>query len=921
MNGESCLDGYTVIYTCLDCGSSYESNYDYHNIFPVEKYDLSEFGACGGYIELQECPCGAYASTNTYSDCEYSESYNYYEDELKNHHDVWTYTCEACGSCIVRDYYYLREGCENVKYCDITISVCDEEKANFVYASERYTSHNYTYIVANKPENCEDGYTVTYSCRDCGYSYDNNYNHHEGFLVEEYDLTEFGACDGYVNYYSCACGKEQRVDFGGCNNNYTSNEYYDGEGRLIYTEVSSCDTCKYRLTRSYYTVKDSESCTLTYYYTVLVNVGAELVADIRYERSELSHDYKITSTLDGESCNDGVTIHYQCKDCEHNYDQRYNYHYSYDKETVELGSVCGGYAVLRACACGYESYLHLDHALCDFDIRGAEGNENAIPGGRHYLFYADDKSEYVTNNSTIYTCAVTNPEQCAYKIREAVYYLYDGDGCTASRYVTWQFGYNEETGECEREITYKTPYKATVHKYQDTNISETPSDGTTVTGKLKTCATCGTSCYVKYYHNTDGVQVKYERKFVNKIDDGNYKHLEELSEYIGTDSTKFGNYTTRYYFKRVEADGNEYSYEDLYEYDFDYVASFGQNSYVQKTIHNEDGNSYVEETGSTEYNGYRFITYLYRTESDFWYRYDYSYNFEGCCMKTEVYTNSNGENTTKTEEWHYTNYYRNVVYPTCTQDGKWEYYCPICYTVTSSGTLSPNRHNWYCVGENHYFCNNCGLENINGADGVIVMEDLTASYGNGEYYVIGYWKQDGVEFLQYVSLMLKTPMEDGNDEIVLDGIEFVELDGIRAIAFKKSDVEALALELGYDKDDYLVKFSFVPLGDDGSLDYGITFTEEEAIPEIISDDFNVICKGIDDGNLTLSVKSDVNTAIRVSIIAGSYCYTTLCEADGNLVNSNGGSVYEFLCELAAGVTYVLNVSSSAHFSLDVDFGV
>ena len=65
--------------------------------------------------------------------------------------------------------------------------------------------------------------------------------------------------------------------------------------------------------------------------------------------------------------------------------------------------------------------------------------------------------------------------------------------------------------------------------------------------------------------------------------------------------------------------------------------------------------------------------------------------------------------------------------------------------------------------------------------------------------------------------MLKTPLEDGNDEIVLDGIEFVELDGSRAIAFKKSDVEALALELGYDKDDYLVKFSFVPLGDDGSL--------------------------------------------------------------------------------------------------------
>lgn len=107
------------------------------------------------------------------------------------------------------------------------------------------------------------------------------------------------------------------------------------------------------------------------------------------------------------------------------------------------------------------------------------------------------------------------------------------------------------------------------------------------------------------------------------------------------------------------------------------------------------------------------------------------------------------------------------------------------------------------------------------------MEDLTDEYGNGENYVVGYWDRNNVDFIYYASLILHTPLEDGNDEIVLTGIEFTSLEDVRAIAFSKDAVEAAAVELGYTSDTYDVRFAFVPVGSDSSFDYAITFTDGE----------------------------------------------------------------------------------------------
>jgi hypothetical protein len=165
--------------------------------------------------------------------------------------------------------------------------------------------------------------------------------------------------------------------------------------------------------------------------------------------------------------------------------------------------------------------------------------------------------------------------------------------------------------------------------------------------------------------------------------------------------------------------------------------------------------------------------------------------------------------------------------PTCTQDGIYCYECGICGKQTDTYKSEPNDHNWVYVNEDWHYCYTCGLENANGASGQIILEDLTAMYGDGDLYVVGYYAYNKVSFTQYVSLILA----DGT-EIICPNVSFTELEGVRAFAFSKSEVEAWAAENGYT--DYEIRFAFVPDGSDGSFDYAITFAEAKVATDSIT---------------------------------------------------------------------------------------
>jgi len=215
---------------------------------------------------------------------------------------------------------------------------------------------------------------------------------------------------------------------------------------------------------------------------------------------------------------------------------------------------------------------------------------------------------------------------------------------------------------------------------------------------------------------------------------------------------------------------------------------------------------------------------IYADDSVYWRNEESVVDFSNYnCEVLRKYSNSYGESNEWVEE-HHINHWERIYDYTCSQYAYEVGSCKICNEYVGESQWGPYGHNWYVDDSTGmYYCGTCGLESTTGADGAIVMEDLTAEYGNGTDYVVGYHKFDQdmyVDYTYYVSLVLPT-----GEDVFID-VAFEELDrkadGIQAITFDKAEVTAAAAEAGYTT--YDVRFAFVPVGADGSFDYAITLT-------------------------------------------------------------------------------------------------
>ena len=189
------------------------------------------------------------------------------------------------------------------------------------------------------------------------------------------------------------------------------------------------------------------------------------------------------------------------------------------------------------------------------------------------------------------------------------------------------------------------------------------------------------------------------------------------------------------------------------------------------------------------------------------------YAYDGC-TQTQVTTERDGTKNTWTRE-HCVFTWTFETEPTCTQPGKEICICAICgEKLDKAEERDPEGHDWgdESAEGGVYTCSRCGLENTNGADGAMVVEDLS----DDQSYVVGYWNKGDVTFTKYVSIV------QADNEVILAGINLTDLTAPRAIAFSKAEVEAAATEKGYESGTYDVRFTFST----GDLDYAITFTNK-----------------------------------------------------------------------------------------------
>jgi hypothetical protein len=314
---------------------------------------------------------------------------------------------------------------------------------------------------------------------------------------------------------------------------------------------------------------------------------------------------------------------------------------------------------------------------------------------------------------------------------------------------------------------------------------------------------------------------------------------------------------------------------------------------------------------------------------EYWNKYEYTYDFTNGCERVCKYTDSNGSNTTSApESAHPTSHHTTITSPTCTQYGAYGYYCPVSEAHWGETPVAPNGHNWSFLFDDLYYCRNCGLQNINGANGDIVMEDLTDKYGKGEAYVIGYWKNTTVSFTPYVIIYLNEPMEiDGfiEEAFVLylwdDQFHFVDDEYVGlyvTFADIQAAVEMLCEDYGvevFTPDMYTVSISFVPDGADDNFDYAIVFGDlagsEGADGVIRGNEFFIDYVAEGEYIEYTIVSKETAEWVFESYVNGSDPYAHLYDANGNEIASNddgaGNLNFRITYTLQAGETYVLRV--------------
>ena len=736
MYGESCTDGVLVIEKCLDCGEIL-NQYEINDHKPIGQIiDLKEYGIEGS-IYISKCPCGEIEEP-VKIDIPYSDIKTEEIDVDGITYIKETYITDDSNLLYTLEYYEEVDGCNVVRYNTYNISYNDQIILDSYETIERYDNHTFEYSYELNGSSCLDGVTVVEKCILCGeiISEETYYEHQKEEIVIDLSLYE---SEGYIYVVKCACGEIfYDVYF---NMPYelihTNNSYYDENNKLIHVEVWANEEYGFRAQKSYYEDINEENCQIITYYTYNITAGS-FGEVYEYSNSFEHHSYDKEYKLLGESCEDGVQVHYVCKYCGTDYCDEIYYHEFILQEKIDVSQYncqCGGYILVEQCACGQRGNVNLDNCLCEFDI---------IPS----TMYVDGVGEI---DCEIYKCSVTDPVQCTFAIRKGWYHIKVEGQCVLNHYEIYQLGYNDLTDEFMYEIKVIIDQNIE-HNYVYDEVED-----------KYICSDCGS-----YYH--------------------------EIMRYDDQDRIIYAEYD--YYFTSEK-------YSDVMS-----KHTISEYSYI---------NDVQVET-----------SYYYRTE-DFdgnWNQEEFTWEN---CVRHYITSDSYGNYDEYDTSYHYIYYDEQIIKnPTCTQFGSKieKHYCRICDYVESETEIeiSPICHEWnYKVEENIYVCSICQLENTNGANGEIVVEDLTEEYGNNENLVVGYYETTDVQYIYYVSLILHNVIEGENDQVILDAVTIDSLDEPRALSVNKSEVILLASELGYNEEDYDIRISFVPIGADGSVDYGITF--------------------------------------------------------------------------------------------------
>ena len=785
MQGDTCEDGYYVTETCKYCGYvwSGEDIRFGHGIYDLKIFDLADYGMCGGTVTFEGCACG-------------KESHMSWSNNSCNWRHVGTdpdtgldlRKCDNCGITFVRaevgdidpqtcEY----NGTGYLKIYDVNGNLVLNESHQLKHESHELLVDSFS---LNNPDGtCNDGWFAELTCRNCGMTQSHDGYGHTTYMVKRLDLSEFGACGGYMEHWRCACGKENHLSYDfACEFEHIEDRYEKDENgieRGYYTY--KCRDCGLVREVEAYEVFEPGNCQGMRYENMTLTLGANLKETFVDFWETNRHEFEFSFSLlpGSSSCEDGVQRNQTCKNCGYTTYDTCDYHGMNLVSTIDLadyGAICGSALNCYQCPCGAAGrYDFAEDSNCDVY---QHDTSHWIPDILNTYQYTSEGYRNTYSHAYLNYCAVTDPDACGLKIRMAEYWL--KEGCEAVEYQTWQLGYDEQTDTCQLELTVPTGEHHAFHGYVRTELNGTlDADGNELWGYRDECPDCG-SYYEEASVHQNGERIRYYETAVNTLNNGENQRYDSVTEY-------------GYVY-------NGYKYETVSRYE------------------------QVEANGEV-----------------YWYQNEYTYDFSQGCNRTRVYTNCYGDSDVYEDDCHLGTWDSEwLKQQTCTQFGLYREYehCAVCGELFNEYIEEPQpyAHNWDWYydenGEMMYYCTICGLENRNGASGTIVMEDFTGLYGMGNSYVIGYWNRDDLQFIPNVSVVLEDSTAEDN-MLYLNFNDFwywdAETDAVTAVGCDKAAVDAAAEAALIDANytgSYAIRISFVPINGDDTLDYAITFDSQ-----------------------------------------------------------------------------------------------
>lgn len=359
-----CMYGVYITESCKNC--------DYTNTYVTTEcvtreveVDLSGYNHCGKHnFSYYTCPCG-YAM-------------EFIDEEAIN---LTEFFDPATGEPIIDDTqineYNVGLACKDCAMkAIITVNV---EETDCVFAGERVVTFYFGDEVIETAsmceieidhsfvdmefvldgDSCKDGFTVKATCSDCGEKVEYKFFDHYDMVIEKTDLSKYGACDShYIAIYSCPCGEN-------------SNVHVTGLDRMPMisggnVETYYCNECKIKVnaTRTYGQPDKNCNVERTTVYEVIVDKNVvETFVDVD---EYIEHRYVIIdSVLNGNSCDDGVTVTYWCPNCGDRYTStHYGHNYEFRDYDMSEYDICDShnFAIEECVTCGKIEFIRYSFA-------------------------------------------------------------------------------------------------------------------------------------------------------------------------------------------------------------------------------------------------------------------------------------------------------------------------------------------------------------------------------------------------------------------------------------------------------------------------------------------------------------------------------------------------------------------------------